>query len=67
MKLFSMKMWQIVGSVEGCRSKLYRGVKLEALSKLVSGCVEGMYCVEGPYGGEAEVNGCAEEERCVEA
>ena len=37
------------------------------VSKLVSGCVKGLYCVKGPYCGEAEVSGCAEDERCVEA
>ena len=45
--------------------KFCRGSKLEVLSKLMSGCVEGPYCVEDPYCGEPEVGGCAEEERCV--
>ena len=36
-------------------------VKVQSLSKLVSGCVKGPYC------GEAKVSGCAEEEMCVEA
>ena len=39
--------------------KFCRGSKLEAQSKLVSGCVKGPHC------GEAEVSSCAEEERCV--
>ena len=48
-------------------TKFCHGSKIEVLSKLVSGCVKGLYCVEGPYCGEAEVSGCAEEERCVKA
>ena len=67
MKLFSKKIWQIVGSVEGCGRKLCRGSTLKALSKLVSRCVEGIYYVEDPYSGEAEFSGCAEDERCFEA
>ena len=67
MTLFSEKMWQIVGSVEGCRRKFCRGSKFKVLLKLGLGWVEGQYCVEGPYCGEVKVSGCAEGKRCVEA
>ena len=67
MKLFSEKIWQVDLKCRRLWKKFCRGSKLEALLKLVSGCVEGMYCVEVPYCGEAEVSGYAEEERCVEA
>ena len=66
MKLFS----ESFGRFTKCRrlsKKFCRGSKLEALSKMVLGCVEDLYCVEDPYCGEAEVSGCAEEERCVRA
>ena len=59
MKLFSQKIWQIVGSVEGWGRKFCGGSKFEVLLKLVSGWVEDPYC------GEPEVSGSAKEERCV--
>ena len=66
MKLFS----ESFGRFTKCRrlsKKFCRGSKPEALSKLVSGCVKGLYCVEDPYCGEAKVTVCAEDEKCVEA
>ena len=61
MKLFSKKIWQVDWKCRRLWKKFCHGSKLEALSKLVSGCVKGPYC------GEAEVSGCAKDEGCIEA